>query len=466
MTTKKKRTSRRSGGLSRRGFILSSSAIAGAAAFPHIWIPGRARASTSGFNTAKHFLYFRLSGGFRFPTCFNANVAQEFNPFGQASSVAEGTEWGVGSLLADDGWLTPELETEGLSSVTALTNDMAVLPCVDHEPLAGGADGNHATGLERFLTGYVGGETGLFTMINYGLRARYEAASESGDVILPAIIMGNPGMARGVGDYAAYRPPILRGDDLDQFAFGVESVLDPWMRELAQSYDLKFRDSQNLQHYGKVDGYIQSREATQAYADIFNSDILKIRNNSTDLHDGISNRRLEDLIGNDSTARNIRLALRLFHFGCPAVYMDQGGYDLHSNEESALPGRVRSLNRLISAVHQTLHEMQHPDGGTYWDHTVVAFGSEFSRTARGSQFNSARGSDHGGDYATRWMSMPMMGGPIKVLGQQLGETRSSDLKALGSVYSYRATMKTFMDMLGCDHSEFFPADDPFEDLFG
>ena len=62
--------------------------------------------------------------------------------------------------------------------------------------------------------------------------------------------------------------------------------------------------------------------------------------------------------------------------------------------------------------------------------------------------------------------MPMMGGPIKVLGQQLGETRSSDLKAVGSVYSYRATMKTFMDMLGCEHDEFFPADDPFEDLFG
>ncbi|MGB1699264.1 MAG: transcriptional initiation protein Tat, partial [Nannocystaceae bacterium] len=187
MTTKKKRTSRRSAGIGRRRFLLSSSAVAGAAAFPHIWIPGRARASTSGFNTAKHFLYFRLSGGFRFTTCFNADVAQEFNPFGTASSVAEGTEWGVGSLLADDGWLTPELQTAGLSSVTSLTSDMTVLPCVDHEPLAGSADGNHGTGLERFLTGYVNGETGLFTMINYGLKSRYEAASDSGNVILPAI---------------------------------------------------------------------------------------------------------------------------------------------------------------------------------------------------------------------------------------------------------------------------------------
>ena len=452
--------------LGRRGFLKTASIAAGAAAFPHIWIPGRARASTQGFGTAKHLLYFRLSGGFRFPTCFNANVSSEFNPFGAATGLPEGVEWGMGSLLADDGWLTPELQAEGLSSLTTLSSDMAVLPCVDHEPLAGGADGNHATGLERYLTGYVGGETGIFTMINYGLRARYEAATDQGQVLLPAIIMGNPGMGRGVGAYAAYRPPVLRGDDLDLFSFGVEEVLDPWMRQMAQDYDLGYRDAQNLTHYGKVDGYIQSREATKAYAEIFNSDILKIRNNSTDLHDGISNRRLETLIGNNGTARNIRLALRLFHFGCPAVYMDQGGYDLHSNEESALPGRVRDLSRLISGIHTALKEMQHPDGGTYWDHTLVAFGSEFSRTARGSRFNSARGSDHGGDYATRWMSMPFMGGPIEqVLGRQLGSTRASDLEAQGKVFSYRATMKTLMDMLGCEHDEFFPADDPFEDFF-
>jgi hypothetical protein len=25
--------------------------------------------------------------------------------------------------------------------------------------------------------------------------------------------------------------------------------------------------------------------------------------------------------------------------------------------------------------------------------------------------------------------------------------------------------KTMLDVLGCDHSEFFPADEPFEDLF-
>ena len=100
--------------LGRRGFLKTASiAAAGAAAFPHIWIPGRARASTQGFGTAKHLLYFRLSGGFRFPTCFNANVSSEFNPFGAATGLPEGVEWGMGSLLADDGWLTRSYRRRG-----------------------------------------------------------------------------------------------------------------------------------------------------------------------------------------------------------------------------------------------------------------------------------------------------------------------------------------------------------------
>jgi hypothetical protein len=91
-------------------------------------------------------------------------------------------------------------------------------------------------------------------------------------------------------------------------------------------------------------------------------------------------------------------------------------------------------------------------------------GSEFSRSTRGERFNSARGSDHGGDLATRWMSMPFMGGPVARPGRRLGETQASNLEARGRVYSYRSVMKTLMDGLGCDHEEFFPADPPFEEL--
>jgi uncharacterized protein (DUF1501 family) len=149
--------------------------------------------------------------------------------------------------------------------------------------------------------------------------------------------------------------------------------------------------------------------------------------------------------------------------------MNQGGYDLHSGEEEALPGRMDQLNRLVSGLEAALKIMTHPAGGSYWDHTLVVLGSEFGRTTRGNKFNSARGSDHGGDFATRWMSMPFMGGVIdraKMGGRTLGMTRKEDLEPLGQVYSYRSVLKTLMDALGGDHSEFFPGDEPFSDLFG
>ncbi|MCH7946041.1 MAG: hypothetical protein IIC73_08535 [Armatimonadetes bacterium] len=49
-------------------------------------------------------------------------------------------------------------------------------------------------------------------------------------------------------------------------------------------------------------------------------------------------------------------------------------------------------------------------------------------------------------------------------GAQIGATAATDLAPDGQVFSYRSVLKTLLDSLGCDHSEFFPADDPFDDL--
>jgi hypothetical protein len=157
----------------RRGFLktLGLGGVAAGAAIgaPYLWIP-KAHAETVGFGTAKHLIYIRLSGGFRFPTAFNSDVGEEFSPWGVASGVASGTEWGVGKLLetatGDGSRYSGELQGMGVPKFTDVSNEVAVIPCVDHEPLSGSADGNHQTGLERFLTGYVNGQVGLFTMIN------------------------------------------------------------------------------------------------------------------------------------------------------------------------------------------------------------------------------------------------------------------------------------------------------------
>ncbi len=260
----------------------------------------------------------------------------------------------------------------------------------------------------------------------------------------------------------------MQGDSFEDFAFSSADAVPEWAQEMANVQDMNMRDRQMLPSQSVVEAYMGTRESTRKFADIFNSDALRINNNSTDLIDGISNRQLADMFGNDGAARRARLALRLFRFGCPAVYFDQGGYDMHSGEEDGLPPRMDELNRLLSALNASLKIMEHPSGGTYWDHTLVVLGSEFGRTARGNRFNSAKGSDHGGDRATRWMSMPMMGGVVDangMAGKQYGSTAKADLKDDGKVFSYRSVTKTLMDLLCADHSEFFPADDPLTDIF-
>lgn len=447
----------------RRRLLGASAAVAAAAAFPHIWVP-QANASSGARGAIKHLIYIRLGGGFRFPCGFNGDVGDQFNPFGLAAGVPSGVSWGVSKLLEASPFLAEAgVVDSGMAAVSTMADRITVMPAVDHEPLAGRADGNHTTGLERYLTGSVNGDAGIFTRIQKGLQGRYAAALAEERLLLPPFVMGSSGMARGLGEYAPHRPPVLSGASFERFAAGEDAPPD-WLKGMVRETDARMRDRQHPALRSMVDAYIQTRAATEAYSEIFASELLKVNNQSDEVVDGVSNNELRAMFGESGESNDVRLALRLFHYGCPAVYLDQGGYDNHSNEEENLPTEMMRMNRMLSALMAVLPKMVHPDGGTYWDHTVVAIGSEFSRTAGGGRFNSAQGSDHSGDNATRWMSMPFMGGPIQG-GRVVGATTSkTDLKAEGQVYSYRSVVNTLMDGLGCDESVFFPADDCVPDL--
>src|SRR5690606_13138196 len=462
------RTKPRSTPLSRRRLLQG---LGAAVAFPHIWIPNKAYAQAGPGQAVRHLIYIRLSGGFRFSAAFNGDVAAQFNPFGKASNVAAGTEWTPTELLGRSPFLEGNEGTRrtelGMLPVPQFTNQMCVLPCVDHEPTSQRADGNHATGLERSLTGYVGGTTSFLTLLNHGMRERVAQEAAEGRTMLPAFSMGSAGMALGSGVYAAFRPPVLEGNSFDRFG-DPASAIPAWAQRIADNMDQRVHARLHGDHRPIIEAYRGTREATASYGRIFNDPLLKVGDNSSDVVAGISNRGLSALVGNNGPARRAALALRLFHFGCPAVFFDQGGYDYHSGEDRFLPTAMESLNHLISALHAALHRMQHPAGGTYWDHTLVVMGSEFGRSTGNQRFNSAGGSDHGSDNATRWMSMPFMGGIVEragLGGRSLGETRSSDLQALGEVYSYRSVLKTLMDLLGADHAQAFPADAPIQEFW-
>lgn len=454
--------------LSRRTLLHG---IFAAAVAPTIFIPKWAHAQTSGTGAVRHLIYIRLGGGFRFTSAFNGDVDGQFNPFGQGRRGGN-TEWGATSLLEPAPFLDGEEGTArkalGMKAVSDITNDICVFPAIDHEPFSGRADGNHGTGLERFLTGYVGGTTSFLSYVNYGLRERVLAAAGEGKTVLPAFSLGESGMATGAGEYAAYRPPVLDGASFERFGFDAESALPKWAQKIAVNMDSRMRSRVHTAYQGPIESYQLTREATRNYNKIFNDPVLRVESRSTEMVDGISNQELETIFGTDTTARRASLALRLFHFGCPAVFMNQGGYDFHSGEDRMLGPEIGELNRLLSGLHAALHRMKHPEGGSYWDKTLVVIGSEFGRSTGGGRFNSAGGSDHGSDYATRWMSMPMMGGVIDSVGKggrRIGQTRAEDLKSVGPVFSYRSMMKTMLDLLGCDHGPVFPADRPIQELF-
>ncbi len=456
----------------RRQLLKGLGAGAAALAFPHLWLPRTALAQTAGRGSVRHLIYIRLAGGFRFTTAYNGDVADQFNPFGASSKRAAGTEWGVSSLLERAGWLEGEANKArrdlGMKSVASFSNELCVLPCVDHEPFSARADGGHGTGLERFLTGYVGGATGFMTLVNYGVRARVAEAAARGVTLLPAFSLGEAGMASGAGTYATFRPPVLEGSGFERFGADPDASLKPWASRVAQNVDARFRQRLHLPLRAGADTYQQTRKASSDYGKIFRDPVLRVSADSDEMVDGISNRQLRTLLGTDTTGLRAALALRLFHFGCPAVFLNQGGYDFHSREDAELPEELDGANRLVSGLRTALQRMEHPEGGTYWDKTLVVLGSEFGRTTGGSRYNSANGSDHGSDFATRWMSMPFMGGVISQAGKggkSLGSVRGSDLKATGQVYSYRAVLKTMMDLLGADHEGIFPADTPLQDFF-
>jgi hypothetical protein len=121
-------------------------------------------------------------------------------------------------------------------------------------------------------------------------------------------------------------------------------------------------------------------------------------------------------------------------------------------------------------LHHLLNLMPHPDGGTYYDHTLVVSVSEFSRnnTEPDTGFNSGLGSDHQLEEAApmRNQAVAVMGGALRTAGtagKQIGAT-DDDMNPIGEVYSTRSLHSTLLDVLGVDHTAFW-SDPPIAGLF-
>lgn len=459
--------------LSRRSFLRGAAAGATAVtAAPWVFVPRKAFAGPA-FGAADSVIILYAGGGLRSQPLFNADVSLQMNPFGLASNVAPGTEWGVGSILGQNAFpLFSFGDVTEFPAVPQIANDIAVLAGVDHDPSSSMPVAiDHGTGDMSVTTGRFDDMpgSGLLSMIH-----RDHPGYVGGDLALPPFDLGLSNFARGEGDLAGYRPIAIgsANEFTGKSSGSVEQAKGGWARNVRNARDTAFiaKRAPHVQPYlGAVrDAKLQSANYSAA-----------IRNPALDLLGapeatlgGVTNQQLLEVLGGGAGQEgawglDTAFALRLVQMGVPGVSVMRYLYDSHSDEKTLFPMDAADIGRQLAGMHFLLHRMTNANGQPLWNRTVVIMVSEFSRdnTEPTTGFNSADGSDHNGSPASRNQCWPIMGGPITAGGKRIGQLDPNTLATVGGpATSVRSVLSTLLDVLGIDHTRYW-SDAPVASLF-
>jgi hypothetical protein len=430
--------------MKRRDFLKLSAA---AAAAPLIWIPKRAGAATAARGKVKHLLVLNAKGGLRSHALFNAVGVKQHCPWGAQASASE---WKLGAVCG-----STDLETE----------NVAVLASVDHDP-NGSVDIDHRTAANRIATGSPEGTVGLLTLI--GQRHPKYASGFSLSAV-PPVEIGKSEFGLGAGDASRYRPISIDGVE-EGFAADVMIAKGSGIAA-REKLDARFIAAKASPYRSRIEGFLLAKKNALTFADLLRDPRLDLIGSPNATDSGVTNQELIDELGNageQAWGPRIALALRFFGFGSPACVVTNEIYDMHDDEQDGLPIASADLVRQLAGLDRLLHRIPHPEGGSYWEHTMVAVVSEFSRnnTLAGTGFNSGNGSDHveeGGDPC-RNQAIAIMGGPITAKGRLIGASDPATLRATGKVFTSRSLLSTFLDVLGIESTPYW-SDAPIEELF-
>lgn len=454
--------------MKRRDF-LKLTAAASAAAVPTLWLPRRAMARTPAFGTAKHLLVLNAKGGLRSHATFNAVGTSQHNPFG-TQSAASGTEWALGAACGAHDIVTSNGVVDAFAK---RTNRVAVVACVDHVP-DGTPDMDHVSASNRIGTGSPDGGLGLLTRI-----AKSHPMYASGfslDAVPPVEIVPSE-FGAGTGSDAKYRPlSVSNPTDAFDSTYRIE---DGWNLRARNKLDERFLARNPKAYAQRLTAFNAAKTSAATFSTMLQNPRLNVIGAANASDAGVTNGEMIEILGNytmdtigdmepmPSWGPSVAQALRFFGFGSPAAVVTNDIYDMHDNERTGYAPRTRDLVRQLAGLDELLHRMTHPAGGTYWDHTVVAVVSEFSRnnTFADTGFNSGDGSDHVGEMPdpARNQAIAVMGGPVTAAGRLIGAT-DREMRATGKVFDTRALLATFLDVLGVDGKEQFGFD-PIGELF-
>ncbi|MCA9654261.1 MAG: DUF1501 domain-containing protein [Myxococcales bacterium] len=452
----------------RRTFLkLGLGGIATGAVAPWVWTPRMSRATGNiPASRHNHLIVINLDGGARSVPMFNGAVDSRWNPYGTQPG-AEGTDWGVGMVFD----AAPHPETQALfgmamPSLPMISNEVCVLGTVDHTPGAAAGVGNHDTARNIICSGYEGGGAGLMSLV-YSHHKNYTEGSAG--LVFPPVVIGTGAATTIFGIPDGSITPVMVPSHQE---FAAQSGDDgggqpEWARAFEAGLDEASARHRSARDRQLIERMSNGKQNVEAFRQVFVDPALRVATQPT-AGEQLTNAQLEAILGTSLLGRNLALALRFVQYGSAAVLVGDNGWDTHSAESSPYDMSANTLARAFAGLSFALKRMDHPEGGSYWDHTLIMVTSEFGRdNVGGGGFNSGGGSDHTGGPGSRYQAFPYLGGLVGQGGGFFGRTDANTMEPLGGepIFGTVEHMAMALAVLDINTESIWPGVEPLTAIF-
>lgn len=463
----------------RRNFLKGvGGAAAVTAAAPFIWIPRMSKARLDiPASRHNHLIMINLDGGARSVPMFNGSVSTQYNPFmndagtsvhGAAQGVPASVEWSPGGLFD----YMPYTDTQvgfgqDMPSLPMIADEICVLGTVDHTPGAAVGEGNHNNARNWISSGMGMGGAGIMSLI-YANHKNY-AEDAGGNPIFPPVTIGT---GAATTPFSVPDGPIAPVEVPSFSEFEDQSGEDAgeqpaWARNMEEGLDNYIAGSRSARDRELIRRLSNGKSAVETFKAVFTDPAVKVES-EPNAGVGLTNAQLGTILGTSQLGRDLALSLRFLQAGSASVLVGHNGWDTHSNESTLYVNLANELARAFAGLNFALKQLSHPEGGTYWDHTMVIVHSEFGRdNLQGNGFNSGGGSDHTGGAGSRYQAFPYMGGQVTMGGGFYGRTDASTMEPMAGepIFSTTQHLATALAYLDIDTSNIWEGIDPMTAIF-
>jgi hypothetical protein len=491
--------------MNRRGFLT----LSGLGAAGLVFLPKMRRLFADGSTPphARRLLVLHLSGGVRSSAAFLASSKVEYNPYGLLAGAS--TAFPLGRILDDtapgqaplsDAEYTLSAAWGGamLPRFRDVASELSIVGTWSE------ARGDHLRARIEEPTGSPsGGDAGLLTRLAAGL-----AAKAGHDLEVPGFHLAPDALFGAPGRFARHAPVAMAGwQSLPNAAaadpYAVERTADGWIadeamaerrdrrvaerragtgRELAETHALHRRAARTIgRRLGQPDLQVADENAAAAALGEVSLASGAVPLTNAMLYElttrclGAAGDPAYD--GGDSengvydSAVNAAVAVRLLQLGSPAVALEIGNFDFHSDERRMGPPLYGFLGRLWAALGWLLRRIPDPAGGTMFDSTLIVTTSDFGRDPGGPRgWNAGDGSDHGADPGCYYLAHAVMGGGVRP-NRLVGGVSTDDYDARREAVQIAPVrlLGTLLSAVGVDPGDpevgFAAAGSPIEELW-